>query len=46
MPAAFCVWSVDLCLAKGIGKNSGGGGGGGNRGGSPVIGTVISQLLA
>jgi hypothetical protein len=38
---AFCVWSVDLCLAKGIGNDFGGGGGGGNRGGSPVIGTVI-----
>lgn len=36
MPA-FCVWSVDLCLAKGIGNDFGGGG----RGGFPVIGTVI-----
>jgi hypothetical protein len=36
---AFCVWSVDLCLAKGIGNDFGGGGGGG--GGSLSIGTVI-----
>ncbi len=31
---------VDLCLAKGIGNDSGGGGGG-NGGGSLAIGTVI-----
>ena len=36
MPAAFRVWSVDLCLAKGTGNDDGGGGGE-----SLSMGTVI-----